>query len=94
MYHETFDNPRGFRKAVFIDNLKKHFETTKAVDGVTLSIYENQILCLLGHNGAGKTTTLSLLTGLIKKDSGTIYYSGKSTDEYLDEIRTYIGICP
>jgi len=48
----------------------------------------------LGHNGAGKTTTISLLTGLITKDMGNIYYYGKSMDYNLEEIRTYIGICP
>lgn len=36
----------------------------KAVDNISLSVYESQLLCLLGHNGAGKTTTIGLLTGL------------------------------
>jgi ATP-binding cassette subfamily A (ABC1) protein 3 len=46
----------------------------------------------LGHNGAGKTTLISLLTGLIKRDSGLITYYGEDTD--FDEIRNYLGICP
>jgi ATP-binding cassette subfamily A (ABC1) protein 3 len=49
---------------------------------------------LLGHNGAGKTTTISLLTGLIEKDQGTIRFYGRSIDESLDEVRKYTGICP
>lgn len=66
----------------------------QAVNGVSLCLYEYQILTLLGHNGAGKTTTLSLLTGLLNKDSGIIKYYGKSSDADLDEIRRFTGICP
>lgn len=77
-----------------IFNLTKAFGETQAVNGISLSIYSSQILCLLGHNGAGKTTTISLLTGLIKKDAGLITYYDKNTDNDLDEIRTFIGICP
>ena len=66
-----------------IKNLYKSFKTVNpslnnadeiicAVDGLNLSIFKNQILVLLGHNGAGKTTTISIITGLIKSDSGNI----------------------
>lgn len=36
----------------------------RAVQDLSLNIYEGQITVLLGHNGAGKTTTLSILTGM------------------------------
>lgn len=35
-----------------------------------MTIYKDQITCLLGHNGAGKTTTISMLTGLLEMTSG------------------------
>lgn len=58
-----------------------------------MSLYESQLFCLLGHNGAGKTTTISLLTGLITKDLGEIQIYDKNTDDDLDEIRKFTGIC-
>ncbi len=41
-----------------------------AVDGLTLSADEHQVLALLGHNGAGKTTTINMLIGLLQPDRG------------------------
>ena len=47
----------------------------KAVDGITLDIYEGQITAILGHNGAGKTTLFNMLSGTSPPTSGgaTIY---------------------
>lgn len=74
--------------------LQKSFKKLKAVNNISLSLYDGQILTLLGHNGAGKTTTISLLTGLIPKDSGSIRVYGKSIDDDIDNIRKITGICP
>jgi ATP-binding cassette subfamily A (ABC1) protein 3 len=46
-----------------INELRKKYNATVAVDELTMNIYENEITVLLGHNGAGKTTTMSILTG-------------------------------
>lgn len=50
---------------VEIRKLTKKFGDFKAVDDLSIKLYEKEILCLLGHNGAGKTTTISMLTGMI-----------------------------
>lgn len=73
--------------SVEIIGLEKSFGDLKAVGGITMKIYESQLLCILGHNGAGKTTTLSLVTGLVKKESGIVRFYDKSIDDDLDEIR-------
>jgi ABC-type multidrug transport system ATPase subunit len=52
-------------------SLTKKFQGVTAVNRLNLSIYENEILCFLGHNGAGKTTTLNLLTGIYPITSGS-----------------------
>ncbi|CAD8188760.1 unnamed protein product [Paramecium octaurelia] len=92
IYHEVFDNQKQAKRAISIKNVKKSFNDLMAVNGVTLQMYDSQILCLLGHNGAGKTTLISILTGLIKRDSGAITYYGTDTD--FDVIRNYLGFCP
>ena len=43
------------------DNLHKHFNGIKAVDGVSFSVKKGEIFGFLGPNGAGKTTTINLL---------------------------------
>ena len=53
-----------------ISELTKLYGRKKVVDDLSLTIYQNEILVLLGHNGAGKTTTLNMLTGLTKPSSG------------------------
>lgn len=50
--------------------VKEYSNGFKAVRGLNVKIYDNQIFALLGHNGAGKTTTISMLTGLLKRTEG------------------------
>ena len=44
---------------------KTYGNGTKAVKGINVKMYSDQIFCLLGHNGAGKTSTISCLSGLL-----------------------------
>ena len=54
------------------------FGDFKAVDELSLSIKENEIMALLGHNGAGKTTAIYMLTGMLHMSSGDASIYGKS----------------
>src|SRR5258705_95862 len=65
--HERFQG----RNAVEAIDLVKDFGTTRAVDGVSLSVPSGSIYGLLGPNGAGKTTTLRMLLGIIDPSNGT-----------------------
>jgi branched-chain amino acid transport system ATP-binding protein len=57
--------------------LTRHFGGLKAVDGVDFTLTEGEIHGLIGPNGAGKTTFVSLLSGRLPAQSGTISLSGE-----------------
>lgn len=85
-------------RCIQIRNLHKMYESRKgsccAVNSLQLSLYENQILALLGHNGAGKSTTISMLVGLLRPTSGDALIFGKNILTDMDEIRKGLGVCP
>ncbi len=56
-----------------IKNLSKHFGKTKAVNDLTLEVFDGELFTLLGPNGAGKTTTVKMITGLILPTEGEIH---------------------
>jgi len=55
-----------------VRNLCKRYRDKLAVDGVSFSIGQNEIVGLLGPNGAGKTTTINMILGVLEPDAGTI----------------------
>ncbi|RHZ08100.1 hypothetical protein DYB26_013866, partial [Aphanomyces astaci] len=86
-------------RALKIRGIRKTFQTplgvTKvAVNGVDLTMYQDQITCLLGHNGAGKTTLISILTGMIPTTTGNAFFGGHSILDDMNAIRQSLGMCP
>ena len=59
-------------------NVSKHFDSIKALDGISLKIPTNSIFGLLGPNGSGKSTLMRILAGLIKSWDGSINVKDKS----------------
>ncbi|HLU21422.1 MAG TPA: ABC transporter ATP-binding protein [Bacillaceae bacterium] len=55
---------------VEIKQLTKVFKNTKAVDGVSFSIKQGEVVAILGPNGAGKTTTMLMMLGLLNPTAG------------------------
>jgi len=64
------------------ENLTKRFGGLVAVNQVNLSTEKNRLTSIIGPNGAGKTTVFNLLTGLIKTDSGKIFFNGTEITHY------------
>jgi ABC-2 type transport system ATP-binding protein len=74
------------------NDLSKHFDDFKAVDGVTLTVKPGQILALLGQNGAGKTTTVRMLTALLNPTRGSARVNGYDVVMQAAEVRASVGV--
>ena len=59
-----------------INNLTKNFGDLTALDDVTVSLEQGQIVGLLGPNGSGKTTLIKILNGLLQPESGSVTING------------------
>ncbi|XP_074834153.1 phospholipid-transporting ATPase ABCA7 isoform X2 [Carettochelys insculpta] len=88
--------PSQLRLGVSLHNLVKVYPNSskRAVNGLSLNFYQDQITSFLGHNGAGKTTTMSILSGLLPPSSGTAYILGRDIRSEMDSIRKALGMCP
>ena len=66
-------------QSVFLElqGITKHFGTVVANNNVNLTIYEGEILSVLGENGSGKTSLMNMLAGIYFPDSGHILMDGK-----------------
>ena len=57
-------------------------DSPDVLNGLSLTVYENEILCILGGNGAGKTTMLKIMSGLRRLYRGKLRVWGKKINEY------------
>ena len=60
--------------------IDKSFPGVHALDHVDLEVRRGEVHALMGENGAGKSTLMKVLTGIYKKDSGTITYEGREVE--------------
>ena len=63
-----------------MENISKAYGKVQALEGVTLRVYEKEIVGLLGDNGAGKSTLIKVLSGAVPASSGDIYIRGKKVN--------------
>ena len=74
-----------------VENLRKSYKATVAVDNVSLEVTEGEIFGLIGPNGAGKTTTVECVEGLRRPDDGRIRVLGLDPRSQGQEVRRRIG---
>lgn len=60
-----------------LDGMYKSFGPTKAVQNVSMELHKGQVLALIGENGSGKSTLMSMVTGSLKSDAGSMTYKNK-----------------
>ncbi len=79
---------------VEITDLRKSYGDKRAVDGISFTVAEGEILGFLGPNGAGKSTTLNMITGYLSADSGTVKIDGTDILEEPLKAKKDIGFLP
>ena len=85
-------SPLGSRMILKLENLSKSFDSIRAIDAVDLEVMQGEALGVIGPNGAGKTTLFNLVTGLLKPDTGSIWFDGRDITRAPPRVRCIAGI--
>lgn len=92
---QPIDRIEGKRPvAIYCRFLTKKFSDKVAVSNLSLKLHENQLVVLLGFTGSGKTVTLSMLAGVLKPTSGSIFINGYDMLKYPKLARKALGYAP
>jgi len=77
---------------VKIENLYKWYGKVKALERINIEVYPGEIVGLLGDNGAGKSTHVKILSGVLHKNKGKIYWKGKVVNIFSVKEARNLGI--
>ena len=77
-----------------IENLVKRYGANYALDDISFTVNEGEIVGFLGPNGAGKSTTMNILTGYLSSTSGSVSINGIDVLENPKEAKAMIGFLP
>jgi linearmycin/streptolysin S transport system ATP-binding protein len=80
--------------AISVQDLRKSFGENQAVQGVSFDVEQGEIFSLLGPNGAGKTTTISMLSCLLRPDTGDAQIMGHSIRTEAMGVKSVLGVVP
>ncbi|MFC4858534.1 ABC transporter ATP-binding protein [Actinophytocola glycyrrhizae] len=75
-----------------VGRFRRTRSTVSAVDGVTLSVAEGEMLGYIGPNGAGKSTTLKMMTGVLTPSGGSVSVCGLSPVPQRIQLARRIGV--
>ena len=76
-----------------IENINKRFKKLHALNRINAHFNKGQVISLIGPNGSGKTTLIKSILGLVKPDSGQIFFNDELISETV-EYRKNIGYMP
>ena len=79
---------------VTIENLTKYYGNNRAVNNISFTINDNEILGFLGPNGAGKSTTMNMIAGFLPMTSGTVNICGSDISKDPVKAKRNIGYLP
>ena len=79
---------------ITIDNLTKYYGSNRAVNHISFTINDNEILGFLGPNGAGKSTTMNMIAGYLPMSDGTVNICGSDITQEPVKAKSNIGYLP
>lgn len=79
-------------KSIIAHDLCKSYKKRRVVNKISLEVHKGEIVGLLGPNGAGKTTTFYMITGIVKPESGKVYFNEQDITDYPMHKRANMGI--
>jgi ABC-type branched-subunit amino acid transport system ATPase component/sugar phosphate permease len=84
--------PRSTRPVLEVRGVSRAYGGIRAVNDVSFSLYESEILGIIGPNGAGKTTLFDLLSGFVAPDEGTVILDGLDITTTSPDARARLGM--
>jgi len=79
---------------ITVENLSKKFGDLQAVDRISFTVSQGELFGFLGPNGAGKTTTISMVSGLLRPDEGTVRIENYNLWESPRAAKRLLGLVP
>ncbi|MGB7573168.1 MAG: ABC transporter ATP-binding protein [Thermodesulfobacteriota bacterium] len=79
-----------------VDQVESFYGRSQTLHGVSLSVEEKELICVLGANGAGKSTLLKNIAGLVKPRKGVVEFAGRRIDQMPAHqiVREGVTLCP
>jgi len=89
------NSKRGAGKEVILElkDVSVSYGNIAAVQDLSIVVYENEIVTLIGSNGAGKSTTLRTISGLLRPKAGDVIYKGQRINGMPGHEVVQLGIC-
>ena len=75
-------------------NVFKSYRSIPAVEDVSFTLKEGEVLGYLGPNGSGKSTTVKMVIGMIQPTRGRVFFGGKNIQDNLAAYRSALGYVP
>jgi branched-chain amino acid transport system ATP-binding protein len=76
-----------------MDNVKTYYGNIRALKGISITVDEGEIVCLIGGNGAGKSTTLMTISGVLTPIEGDVLYHERSIVSVRPDNIVKMGVC-
>ncbi len=85
-------HPANGAALLALDNVTAHYGDLQVLHGVSLEVYEGEVVTLVGANGAGKTTTINTVSGLVESGGGSISFAGEPLAAVAPHRRVGLGL--